>query len=88
MKTQEKINELKRQWEQDPCWDIEETEGFEGHEHDLLAYRKQKESEWEKERQENLERVADSLGCPGNIKIASAFQGLLWRIEQLENKET
>jgi len=39
MKTQEEINELKRQWKQDPCWDIEETEGFEGHHEELTAYR-------------------------------------------------
>ena len=28
MKIQEEIDELKRQWEKDPCWDIEDTEGF------------------------------------------------------------
>lgn len=86
MKTQEKINELKRQWEQDPCWDIEDTEGFEVHEHELLAYRKQKESEWEKQRQEEIEYVADSLGVPGNVELACAFIELQKRIERLESK--
>ena len=83
MKTQEEINELKRQWEQDPCWDIEDTEGFEDHARDLLAYRKQKESEWEKQKQKELEYVADSLGVPGNVKLACAFIELQKRIEEL-----
>ena len=86
MKTQEKINELKRQWEQDPCWDIEDTEGFEVHARELLAYREQKESEWEKQRQKELEYVADSLGVPGNVKLACAFIELQKRIEALEKR--
>lgn len=89
MQKQEEINELKRQWEQDPCWDIEDTEGFEGfegHAHDLLAYRKQKEIEWEKQRQKEIEHIADSLGVPGNVKLACAFITLQRRIEELEEK--
>ena len=88
MKTQEKIVELKRQWEQDPCWDIEDTEGFEVHARELLAYRKQKESEWEKQKQEEFEYVADSLGVPGNVKLACAFIELQKRIEELEKRQT
>jgi len=86
MKTQEEINELKRQWEQDPCWDIEDTEGFKDHHEELTAYRKHCEATWEKERQENLERLADSLGVPGNVKLACAFIELQRRIEELEKR--
>jgi len=86
MKTQEEIDELKRQWEKDPCWDIEDTEGFEDHARDLLAYREQKESEWEKQKQEEIEYIADLLGVPGNVKLACAFIALQKRIEGLEKR--
>ena len=86
MKTQEEINELKRQWEQDPVWDIEDTEGFEDYASDLLAYRKQKEIEWEKQRQEEIENIACSLGVPGNVTLAYAFIALQKRIERLERR--
>lgn len=39
MKTQEEIQELKDQWVMDPCWDIEQTEGFGDHFEELKAYR-------------------------------------------------
>jgi len=29
--TPEQIQKLKDNWSQDPCWDIEDTEGFEAH---------------------------------------------------------
>jgi len=31
MKTVEEIDALKRNWYDDPCWDIYDTEGFEDH---------------------------------------------------------
>ena len=38
MKTDAEIKELKRQWEYDPCWDIEDTEGFEEHREELTRF--------------------------------------------------
>ena len=52
MKTREEIDKLKRSWNRDPCWDIEETEGFEDHKQELLEYREQCEAAWEKKNQE------------------------------------
>ena len=48
MKSREELESLKRNWLRDPCWDIEETEGFEEHREELLAYRKICEDEWER----------------------------------------
>ncbi|MCX6217570.1 hypothetical protein [Spirosoma sp.] len=45
MKSPQDIEELKRDWRSDPCWDIEVTEGFEDHHDELLAYRKAHEAE-------------------------------------------
>ena len=39
MKTQDEIQALKDNWVKDPCWDIEETDGFEDHHDELLAWR-------------------------------------------------
>jgi hypothetical protein len=38
-RTPEEIEALKANWLKDPCWDIEETEGFEAHSVELKAYR-------------------------------------------------
>ena len=38
-RTPEEIADLKSQWQNDPCWDIENTEGFEAHREELAAYR-------------------------------------------------
>lgn len=47
-RTAREIEELKMSWCADPCWDIEDTEEFEAHREELLAYRLQKEQEWKK----------------------------------------
>lgn len=39
MKTKEEIDELKRQWQLDSIWDIENTEGFEEHAEELKSFR-------------------------------------------------
>jgi hypothetical protein len=44
-KTVEEIDALKLNWIKDPCWDIEETEGFEEHKDELLTFRQKIEKE-------------------------------------------
>jgi len=38
-RTPEEIDQLKSNWAHDPCWDIEDTEGFEAHYEELKAWR-------------------------------------------------
>lgn len=38
-KSREDIERLKQQWLDDPCWDIENTEGFDAHREELLEFR-------------------------------------------------
>lgn len=45
MKTKDEVQALKDSWSKDPCWDIEDTEGFEDHYEELLAYRKEADEE-------------------------------------------
>lgn len=44
-KTVEEVDALKLNWIKDPCWDIEETEGFEEYREELLAFRQKIEKE-------------------------------------------
>lgn len=60
MKTREEIEALKRNWAEDSCWDLEDTEGFEDHREELTAFRLQKEVEWkQQELQEYLAAQAE-----------------------------
>jgi polyhydroxyalkanoate synthesis regulator phasin len=86
MKTVEEIEALKIDWASDPSWDIEDTEGFEEHYDELLAYRKQKELEWRQKAQANLEKAAVILGCPDNLQLARYVMSLEDRIESLSSR--
>lgn len=48
MKTEEEVRALKVNWQADPMWDIEDTEGFEEHREELLAFRQKCEEGWAK----------------------------------------
>lgn len=54
-KTTEEIEALKKNWLNDPCWDIENTEGFEDHVAELTAFHELKRKEWE---QKTVDHVA------------------------------
>lgn len=49
MRTRAEIDTLKADWARDPEWEIEETEGFEDHKPELLAYRLECEAKWKLE---------------------------------------
>jgi len=61
MATQEEINKLKENWESDPCWDIEDTEGFEAHHDELLAYHQAWRIKWEVAHAEKENARADKV---------------------------
>lgn len=63
MKTREQIEDLKRQWRNDPCWDLEDAEGFEEHRYELSEYAQLMEHKWTRERLEAKLKRADQLGC-------------------------
>jgi len=48
-KTPEQIEELKAQWCADPCWDLEDTTGFEPHRAGLKIFADKKRAEWSRE---------------------------------------
>jgi len=59
-KTKEDIEQLKEDWSSDLGWDIEDTDGFEEHKEELLAYRRQSEEE----RESQLKKRAEEAGLP------------------------
>ena len=72
MKTQEEVEELKRQWRKDPCWDIYDTEGFEEYKDELVAYQKSINDMYEAQLQKEHEienSEADQLGVHGLYRI-------------------
>jgi len=86
MKTVAEITALKASWAADPCWDLEDTEGFEDHTDELKQYREEQEASWEADRTKKLEHLAETLGCPGNIRLASYIDTLESRLFNLEQQ--
>lgn len=83
VKSADEIQKLKDGWRHDPCWDIEDTDGFEAHKEELLKYRLEQEVIWN-ERREN--RVSDEMGKMGITNRNTYFylKGIENSIEQLQ----
>lgn len=61
-KTPKEIEELKAGWVSDPCWDIEDTEGFEDVRAELIQFRRDMEFKWEEQRLTRIRRMAQEFG--------------------------
>lgn len=75
-KTTEELDALKKNWINDPSWDIEETEGFEEHEEELLAFRKEQELEWQRKEEERIARRARIVTVETGITDSSIAQAI------------
>jgi hypothetical protein len=73
--TTEQIDALKQSWMKDPCWDIEDTPGFEDHQAELLAFRKETEAQWKAAAEAELNTKAAEMGVPKVLaQSLSSFQ--------------
>lgn len=54
-KTSEEIQALKDAWVKDPCWDIEDSEGFEAHYEELWDFQYEQVKKWNKEHDAKIE---------------------------------
>jgi hypothetical protein len=68
-KTRSEIDDLKAQWKADPCWDIEDTPGFEEHKPELLKYRLEIDAAWVNSEKVRLNDKADELHCSVDLVI-------------------
>ena len=59
--TTDELDALKASWLTDPCWDIEDTEGFEDDKEELLAFRKEREDLVDKRMHEELDQRAKKM---------------------------
>ena len=87
MKTSDEIYNLKMNWQADPCWDIEYTEGFEAHIAELLTFRVESETLWRANAAQCLHDYADKIGVPDNLKLAAYIRGLEKQIDRLNERE-
>lgn len=84
-KTRQEINDLKHGWNADPCWDIEDTEGFENHKDELLIHRLKMEKQWNEAYNREMQDYASKIGT-GSIKLAQHIMSLEQKIEKLEER--
>jgi len=76
MKTRDDIESLKAGWLRDPCWAIEETEGFEAHADELQAFRLETEARWKAAhdaREAAIDAEAEALGARGLLRLLRQF---------------
>jgi hypothetical protein len=84
MATKKQIDELKRAWLDDPCWDIYETEGFEAHKDELMAFQEDQEKIWEQKRSARANEEMKKMGIEGKVQLYKEIKSLVYRIENLE----
>ena len=80
------VEKLKAAWLRDPCWDIEETEGFEAHREDLLAFRLEREAHRRQQQDDANHLKAVELGCPDNVQLGAYVRRLEHRLQTLETQ--
>jgi len=83
-RTRDDIETLKAVWLKDPCWDIEQTEGFEAHREELAAFHEQKRQEWKAKAEQRLQERAARMGIPDNLELAKYIIELEQRLSSLE----
>lgn len=72
----EEVRKPRAAWPRDPCRDVEETPGFEGHGTELAAYHRGFVRRNRGRRDEEPQEKALTLGCPGNLDLAAHVEGL------------
>jgi len=88
--TREYIEELKADWESDPIWDLEDTEGLEAYRDELKAFADTKRVEWaarrleaEQKRLAMVEKRAAEIGCSaGVMQYIIALEDRINRLEK------
>lgn len=84
--TREEINDLKHGWKEDPCWDLEFTEGFEAHAAELRTFRLAVEGEKNARHQKKIDEFAAKVGVTDNPALARYIFDLHHRTAMLEEK--
>lgn len=87
IRTPEEIEQLKKNWMQDPCWDIEDTEGFEEHYEELKAWHEEYRAERERKSQErDAKRIEKVMLATGLGKADKELLLSLSTFDEIENE--
>lgn len=84
MKTEKEIEDLKANWKNDPCWDIEDTDGFEEHHAELLEWRVEYEKKWTDREAARIETLATLWKC--SPELVKKIEMLEHHIETLKRE--
>lgn len=87
MKTRQEVEELKQNWIIDPCYEIEDSEGFEEYREELKLFRERIEQKAEEFYIKRCLDKARELGCEGNIKLGKYIIDLEYRLNKLESSQ-
>lgn len=86
--SRKEIEALKKEWEEDPCWDLVDTEGFESCRNELAAHQAMIEESWKKkandERQQEELELAAEFAELGELGVYRVLKKAMERIEDLE----
>ena len=83
-RTEQEIAALKDEWLSDPCWDIENTEGFELHHDELKRWSLEKKAEESRWWYEQVATKAAKLGC--SYALAEYIYQLEHNLKVLEKR--
>jgi hypothetical protein len=83
--TRQDIEDLKHQWNGDPCWDLEATPGFESVREELLAHSRTMQARWVERNERALQAYAARLGTD-NLTLARYVRSLEERLFKLEER--
>ena len=81
MRTPEEMQVLKTNWLNDPCWDIEDTEGWKEHREELKEWRLKIERKQTDDYKKRMQQKADKLQC--SFVLAEYIDGLERQIENM-----
>lgn len=80
--SREDVEDLKRNWRQDPCWDLADTDGFEAYREELAAFQQQHEQAALADNAAELTALAARFNC--SPELARYLLSQEARIAQLE----
>lgn len=80
--SREAVENLKKNWTHDPCWDLAETEGFEEHREELAEFQRAYEAQFT-----DMDKQAEELAkrCDIHLDIATLLLLMNRRIRDLED---
>lgn len=90
MKSLYEIEQLKRDWKNDPCYDIENTEGFEDHYEELKAFSDKCKKHWKQEAEARekaeIQQLESELSRIGTLGLLRMIKELQEQVSELNEK--